>query len=355
MCWGSSYLSGLTLTLVLLVGTSCGDGILRPSLEGHEHSILVEPGNRYRLALDKSHDQAELGTRWVSGDFAGSPMAWMQRPALVFKADDFGRAFSKEAVRFVELLDDYRAPASLGIITSYLPAEPRVLDVYRYLHESGAELWFHGHSHYLQGSGGEFRGRSSHEQARSFAEGQSLAKSKLGIQFHTFGAPGNKIDELTPGVVAQYPRIKVWLFGLTSKEEQALVLPRHVSPELSIGRMVSIRELEAMVESMVRAQHPITTLQVHPLQFGDDDFDRLEALMELLKATQSFRFTTPYGYWRWMKDLGRLHLTKTDDRTYILDTTRAQHPHRLSLSPELGAFELKRVSDPTLGERLGRF
>ncbi len=341
-----------TLSLMLLGSAlACGDSPLAPEFEKHDHVVIIEPGHHYRLVLDDVYERSEPGQRWVSGALEDSPLDHMSRRAMVFKADDFGAPLNERGIRFIELLDAYAAPASLGVVTNFLSDDPAELAVYRELHERGTELWFHGHSHLLRGGQSEFRDRTSHLQALSFSQGQALAKTKLGIQFRTFGAPGNNIDEITAGVAERFSVFKVWFYGIDIKGHDLLVLPRHVDIEYPAGVLLETDELSALVAQIALSSAPVVTLQLHPLVFSNQTFRRLEGFLDGIERSGQFRYATPYGYWRWLQDQGRIELTKTAERTYLLDTTRAHYTHRVTLNPKLGDFELESVANPGVGER----
>ena len=90
---------------------SCGGGPRVPNLIEHDRQLVVEPGHLYRPSVEYPLDLAEQGMRWVLGDF--------------------GAALNERAVRFIELLDAYGAPASLGIVTHLLLDDEVELAAYR--------------------------------------------------------------------------------------------------------------------------------------------------------------------------------------------------------------------------------
>ena len=52
-------------------------------------------------------------------------------------------------------------------------------------------------------------------------------------------------------MIARFGQYRVWLYGLDSKENDLLILPRHVTLEQPAGVLVSGENIEAIVSDLV--------------------------------------------------------------------------------------------------------
>ena len=56
---------------------------------------------------------------------------------------------------------------------------------------------------------------------------------------------------MTVDLIARFGQYRVWLYGLDSKENDLLILPRHVTLEQPAGVLVSGEDIEAIVSDLV--------------------------------------------------------------------------------------------------------
>ena len=118
---------------------------------------------------------------------------------------------------------------------------------------------------------------------------QNLAKEKLGITLHTFGAPGNKIDENTVKVIDELDDIKVWYYGL--KESSKMVLNRTVNIESPTGNP----NYQKFINNY-KPQNNYLALQIHPNRWDDTKFDEFKKIIDYLIG-EGFTFIKPYEYY----------------------------------------------------------
>jgi hypothetical protein len=320
---------------VALLASGCG-GSPVPELRPRDGVFHVAAGQRYLLTYATPVDDAPVGTTWLGSSLAGSPLAAMARPALVLKADDFGPAFESIPIRFVEAVDAARGVASLGIITGRLTHDSQQLEAYRTLHAAGFELWFHGHRHRYRGPHAEFMGELTQVQRAVFDHGLAVGRDVLGLEFHSFGAPGNGVDENTAAALRQEPRIKVWLLGIPGLG--VYVLGGAVSGEESEGVARDPLEIYQDLEKRRLGESPpdAVPVQVHPRDWSEESLDRFVELVGLVAAGGAWRFSGPYDEWCWLQDRGTLVVSKAGGAAYELDLRAVEHDLRLDLDPAVG-------------------
>jgi hypothetical protein len=289
---------------------------------------MAARGSTWALRYPAPVDDLPRGTRWTSADLSGSPLAFMGRPPVVLKADDFGGPLGASEARFVDLLEARGAVAGLGVVTSHLPSRPEVIASYRALQARGHELWFHGHTHDWWLPRAEFAGVGVERMDRSLAAGLNRSREVLGVELRTFGAPGNAIDAQTGVALGRHPQLRVWLFG---REGYGIAsLPRRLELETAVGRCAEATGFLARLDALPAEPELPLVLELHPGRYAEPDFANLEAVLEGL-AARGLRTATPYGWWSWLEDAGRVALEKVGNATYHLSLAAARHGHRVEL------------------------
>lgn len=328
------------LFLAMILPAACGEPRHHsPEIMEHPNRHFVEAGSKYLLEFAEPVDDHPVNEVWTGAELMGSPLSYMTRSPVIFKADDLGGAIGVNAARFVELADSYGAIVSLGIVTSWLTDRARVNRTYSDLHSLGFEAWFHGHRHDWSPPTAEFSGVGAHEQQESFETGIELGRKKLGVEFHSFGAPGNAVDDNTAAAMVAFPQMVVWLFGKSGAPSlqgtDVWVLRRALEFEESVGTVRAPDEFVDDLDRVIAAQPPpeVLTLQVHPRKFGQDDFERSDAILSTLIAKDMFRFTSPFEEWKWRMDRDNIVLTKVDPSTYVLDLSAADFDHWITMDP----------------------
>jgi predicted deacetylase len=323
---------GATVSALAVV-TQAACGPPAPHLRPRSGVLQAGAGHSYRLRYSAPLDEAAIGTRWSGADLTGSPLASMQRPVLIIKADDFGGPFNYASVRFIEAIDAMRALASPGIVAAEITEDHEQLAAYQAMSATGFELWLHGYRHHCTGPNADFAGRSVGDQVETLHRGLFAAREALGFDLHAFGAPCNAIDANTAAAVLQVPEIVVWLFG--TADQGTFVLPRIADIESKPGTVREPARLLADIDALLdNDQAPeAITLQVHPGRWIDEDFRRLDRFLDAVAAGKRLRYSAPFAYWSWRYERERLVLTKTGDAEYVLDLSRASLDQRIDFDP----------------------
>lgn len=166
----------------------------------------------------------------------------------------------------------------------------------------GHEIWHHGYCHckpVLEGSERrEFRGTDYAYQYAHLAQAQQLAKDKLGIVFHTFGAPYNSTDAFTARALDSLPEIKIWLYKETTVPTDKYVLSR--IPEVNIEYPVHIPDFDKFKQGyQEHKDEDVLVIQGHPRSWVEVParFEAFKRIVLFLKA-EGAHFTTPYSYYQ---------------------------------------------------------
>ncbi len=148
---------------------------------------------------------------------------WEPAGSIVLKLDDLiyvdGGPVSERWDNFASLILEKEVPAAIGIIGNSLEkGNEDYFEWIRERNESGFfEFWNHGfdHSRILRDGQEiyEFSKSPLQDQVTTLRKTQDLAREKLGIEFVTFGAPYNRIDQQTATALEEFPEIRFWLYG----------------------------------------------------------------------------------------------------------------------------------------------
>ncbi len=158
------------------------------------------------------------------------------------------------------------------------------------------EIWNHGYTHLLSGTNesgeqyDEFRNTSYEYQKNHLLMTQNLAKAKLGITLHTFGAPGNSIDANTLRVIDENSDIRVWLNG--DERSQKVVLKEE-------GCFIEYPIFFPSFQSFLMDYNPAKAyylFQFHPNKWNDHGFEEFKKIIAYLMQAE-VTFITPYEYY----------------------------------------------------------
>ena len=149
---------------------------------------------------------------------------YVYKQVVLLKADDM--AFAGSGIiaaqwhRFFEFVKSKNIKAGIGIIGySLFEGNADYLTLLDSLQSSGYfELFNHGFTHNsgINDSGGtyyEFCNTPYEIQSKHMIASQNLARAKLNITLHAFGAPADRIDANTLRVVDESDDINVWFNG----------------------------------------------------------------------------------------------------------------------------------------------
>lgn len=205
-------------------------------------------------------------------------------------------------IKVMDFLNEQKIKGSIGIVGNSLETDDTTyLDWIKNRHLEGHEIWHHGFCHCRHKEGEveirEYRGKGLAEQCESISKTQVLAKEKLGLTLHSFGAPYNSTDEFTTAALAKIPEIKVWMFKETEASTEKFLLKR--IKEVNIEYPVHNPDFEKFKEGYENNKsEPVLTIQGHPRSWTEDQsrFDRFKQIILFLKQ-EKVSFITPYEYY----------------------------------------------------------
>ena len=222
---------------------------------------------------------------------------------LVFlKADDLDydrvNIISPRWQRFIGIIKKKKIKANMGLIgTSLEKGNSDYIAAVKQLAKNGRfEIWNHGYDHVLQQVSdagevySEFQNSAFAYQKDHLLRTQRLAKSKLGMVIHTFGAPGNRIDVNTKTALDDIADIKVWYYGLP--DPPRLVLKRMGELEFPAGNP----DFEQFI-ARYQPENDYIVLQLHPNMWNDEQFAEFEKTIDFL-IKQQVTFINPYEYYQ---------------------------------------------------------
>lgn len=220
---------------------------------------------------------------------------------VILKADDMvfdeNTIVPQRWISFIDYIKSKGIKASIGVIGNSLEAGNK--KYFKYLKSIAAsgsfELWNHGYNHIYDGkypngeSYKEFYNTPYSYQYEHMSLTDSLAIKKLGIIFHTFGAPGNGIDSVTVRAINNQKNIKVWLFGLPG------------STKLNLQRLVGIEfpifnpDYSQFIKNY-SPERPFFVLQIHPNSWDETKFTEFKKIIDYL-LSKKVTFINPYDYY----------------------------------------------------------
>lgn len=201
----------------------------------------------------------------------------------------------------VDFLNSHQVKGTIGLIGSSLEKDnPEYFAWIKQREAEGYEIWNHGFCHCRMKENGtdirEFRGKELEDQTESIFKTQQLAKEKLGIILHTFGAPYNSTDEYTSKVLEENSDLKVWMYKETKTPTSKFLLNR--IPEVNIEYPVHQPDFEKFKAGYDKFKtEPILIIQGHPRSWTKDEnrFENFKKIILFLKK-EGVTFVTPYEY-----------------------------------------------------------
>jgi peptidoglycan/xylan/chitin deacetylase (PgdA/CDA1 family) len=234
------------------------------------------------------------------------PWSVSQKKVIILKADDLRGTITPQFSRYIDFVQSQGIASGLGLIVSSL-LDASEDDVARLktlaAQPESFEIWLHGWGHLLKKYSpslpfeAEFKGSGIELQTLFLKWSLEAAKLVLGIELHTFGAPGGKYDEDTPKALERFPSLRVWLYGPANAKTRLLVLlqPPDIFIEPSVGNVIDPEEFKKRWESSA-SKYDVITLQLHPNGWDDEDWARFEEIIRFLKSQHNVQFMTPYNY-----------------------------------------------------------
>lgn len=316
---GTSF--GVALSLFLC---SCNPND-PPGVQWYDELLLAEPGNVYEVTFDTAVDSLAVQTEYVGRDqLLLTPLHDLAAKAIIIKADDLRGRVTGKWKRYFQLVEGYGIHHSAGLICQSLASVDKLNRAYlSFLLRKRCELWLHGWNHFLSDSRAEFQGSSYQQQYDHLRMSVDIVQEQLGYTMHTFGAPGNRLDDNTTLALNAIPEIKVWLAG---KEDGGLFdIPIAWVTEYPPGTLRPPEQFLSRFD-MFRERDAIL-LQLHPNAYDDAEFGYLSTVLDSLTSLDSRIFMTPYQYYIRVTDRDVISVFKIDETKYRLNFTAAKFGH----------------------------
>jgi Uncharacterized protein conserved in bacteria (DUF2334) len=247
-----------------------------------------------------------LHVRVLSGQsvlYERSFSIYIYKQLVILKADDLtyyeSSDLSPNWYRFIDFINTQKIAAGIGIKGySLVAGNSSYYALVTSLQRSGYfEIWNHGYTHLLNGTNesgeeyDEFYNTSYEYQKNHLLITQNLAKAKLDITLHTFGAPGNAIDTNTLRVIDENSDIKVWLNG--DEHSQKVVLKEG-------GCFIEYPIFFPSYQNFLADYDPNKVyylFQFHPNEWNDQGFEEYKKIIIHL-IQMDVTFITPYEYYQ---------------------------------------------------------
>lgn len=236
----------------------------------------------------------------ISGSLHSNSQRKNVKQYIILKADDLKydstSTISPRWQKFINYIENTKIKAGIGIIGNSLEkGNDKYISLVKSIHSRGAiEFWNHGYNHYANNDSvnpiSEFRNTSYKQQYENILKTQELAKTKLEIILHTFGAPYNNIDKNTLKAIENIDDIKVWLFGDSSSTK--LTLKRYCNIEYPVHNP----DYQKFLERYDSGKEYLV-LQGHPNSWDDKRFNQFEQIINFL-IKQGVTFITPFEYYQ---------------------------------------------------------
>lgn len=204
---------------------------------------------------------------------------------IIIKADDLAGYPGKDNIvpkrwqRFVDIIEKYNIKATIGVIGNSLVFDD--FEYFKWIKEYNKkeliEFWNHGFLHrqfsFDDEVYQEFKTTKSNYQLQLIEYTNKLGKEKLDIEFKTFGAPYNAIDE-NSSIALNKSSISHWFLGLDSFNGI------NISNRLDIEYPTHTVNLEYFINNFIKKEYAV--LQVHPNNWNENSFIEFEEIVKFL-------------------------------------------------------------------------
>lgn len=223
----------------------------------------------------------------LSGDWTGN------KADVIIKVDDLRydpqNRVPERWAHFVNYMEEKQVPAAIGLICESLEkGDKGYANWIIQKQENGLfEFWNHGLDH-SRGKDGEvaiweFRNRSKEEQKRHLIHSQELARTYLGFDLVTFGAPYNQSDQLTADVLEELPEIRYWLYPPPGVSTSKIRLER--CPAVNIEYPVHQPSAYHFWNNYYfHSDRKLLVIQGHPNSWGTDRFREFEGIIQYMQS-----------------------------------------------------------------------
>jgi len=248
------------------------------------------------------HAIALLSILWIPQGVTAATREPGSAQIIILKLDDVvAHSASDDAPvsprwqRVTDFLKDGNIKGSFGIIGYSLEQDNEAyFDWIKALHKSGLiEFWHHGYRQRKRTDpSGEFEG-SFEIQKAALERTQTLAKTKLGITFKTFGPHWSGTNEHTTRALEGMPDISMWFYG--PKNTSKFVFEAVLTLENPV-HVPDFARFKATYDQ-VAFDRPYLALQGHPNSWDEARWDNFVQIITFLKS-KGCVFMTPSEYMR---------------------------------------------------------
>jgi peptidoglycan/xylan/chitin deacetylase (PgdA/CDA1 family) len=218
---------------------------------------------------------------------------------VIIKLDDFPASYKNQSTskEVLDFLCENDVRVGIGVIASHLDKKSvEFLKPYITKKDKSGkpmfEIWHHGMYHK------PFANAPYEDQKERFNMADSVVKKELGVQMHSFGAPGNSSDSITSKVISENPNYKVLIFvrAKASGANKMMYLNNRVNMENGTGKP----EFDFFVENYNKAMAqsmPVMVFQGHPNMYTTPEkMEQFKKIIQFL-IDKKVQFITPYDYY----------------------------------------------------------
>ncbi|MDQ1355552.1 MAG: hypothetical protein QG657_5862 [Acidobacteriota bacterium] len=264
----------------------------------------IAPGNKAAFIAPDQKCSAEIGVEVKDKNNTTSTQTVsiiVYKQVAILKADDVicasGGIMPPRWQTFLEYMTQKHIKVCIGLVGNSLEhGNSSYIERLKELSQlEYFEIFNHGYDHLLyqvDENGNqycEFFNTPWEQQKEHLLKTQNLSKDKLGITLHTFGAPGNMIDNNTTKAIESVADLKIWLYGNPSLTK--LVLNKWGLIETSTGYPdydAFLKKYDPTVDYYV--------FQIHPNRFTPESLEVFKKILDYL-IQQQVTFLLPYEYY----------------------------------------------------------
>lgn len=218
---------------------------------------------------------------------------------IILKLDDLAvKNGVCKSMPVFKLLEKKQIKASFGIIPARCDSTLiETLNLYlKSVNKTGDklfEIWHHGYDHIIP----EFKEKDYSYQKEHFEKADKMIKEILGIQMHSFGAPGNATDSITNSVILENEEYKVFMFSkvIPRDTKGILYLENRTNMEDGTGNLNYNFFTENYIKNKERYSDYMV-LQGHPKKWSPEKIKQFERIIDFL-ILEGCEFVLPYEYY----------------------------------------------------------
>lgn len=213
----------------------------------------------------------------------------LKNAKIVIKADDLIK-YDRNVKRFNNIIKKENIKANWGIVANSLEnADEDYINFIKNSDKDRFGFFNHGYTHSMKVTPQdkiicEFGGKTIQEQLKHLKDAQKLVKDKTGLTLNAFGAPCNQINLETKKALEQIDDIKIWYFGMDTKDK--IILKRYSEIEISAGKpsyQHFIKKTAKYLLDKNSNEALVITYQIHPNGWHTKDRREFRKIVKFLK------------------------------------------------------------------------